>query len=457
MTVTEKEVQDITASDITAKYGENPSVGAKSNGDGQLSYEVTEGTDVIQVNEEGTITVTKVGSATVKIFASETAEFAAAEKEISVTVGKASLVIKAKDKSAYVGDEVPTLEGTDYEVTGLVGADKLTAEPVLAYETEPDMTQAGIVAIKVSGANAGENYDITYEDGKLNITKKSSGGGGGGITPAANEIEVPAATDEGSVKVSAKNAKAGDKVTVTADPKEGYEPDGIVVKDEKGEEVKVTDNGDGTYTFAMPDSKVTIEPKFKKSEDEHSKVCPSKKCTDVDTSQWYHEDIDFVLDKGMMNGTGETTFAPNGTVTRAMIVTILYRLEGTPTAEASSFTDVEKGSWYEAAVNWAASEGVVKGTSETTFAPNDPITREQFATILYRYAGKKGIDVSKVADLSGYTDLSSISNYALDAMSWANAEGLITGMSETTLVPTGNATRAQAAAILHRGFELVTK
>ena len=138
-----------------------------------------------------------------------------------------------------------------------------------------------------------------------------------------------------------------------------------------------------------------------------------------------------------------------------MIVTILHRLEGTPAAEASTFADVEAGQWYADAVGWGSANGVVKGYSALEFAPLQNITREQLAAILYRYAQLKGYDTSKRADLSGYTDADKISAYALEAMQWAVAEGLLTGRTETTLVPGGEATRAEAAMILMRFCENV--
>ena len=141
-----------------------------------------------------------------------------------------------------------------------------------------------------------------------------------------------------------------------------------------------------------------------------------------------------------------------------MIVTILYRLENEPAVSGgSAFTDVENGAWYADAVAWAAANDIVNGTSATTFAPNSPITREQMAAILYRYAACKGYDVSQKADLSGYTDAASISGYAKDALAWANAQKLITGVTDTTLNPQGSATRAQVATILMRLCETVVK
>ena len=179
---------------------------------------------------------------------------------------------------------------------------------------------------------------------------------------------------------------------------------------------------------------------------------------DVKSADWFYNDVKYVYEKGMMAGTAADVFAPNATTTRAMIVTILYRLEGSPAVTGTSaFVDVPAGQWYTDAVNWAAANQIVKGTSATTFAPNDSITREQMAAILYRYAQYKGYDVTKKADLSGYSDNGQVSAYAKDALAWANAAKLINGVTNTTLAPQGNATRAQVSAILHRFCNGVVK
>lgn len=179
---------------------------------------------------------------------------------------------------------------------------------------------------------------------------------------------------------------------------------------------------------------------------------------DVKSADWFYNDVKYVYEKGMMAGTAADVFAPNATTTRAMIVTILYRLKGSPAVTGTSaFVDVPAGQWYTDAVNWAAANQIVKGTSATTFAPNDSITREQMAAILYRYAQYKGYDVTKQADLSGYSDNGQVSAYAKDALAWANAAKLINGVTNTTLAPQGNATRAQVSAILHRFCDGVVK
>ena len=187
-------------------------------------------------------------------------------------------------------------------------------------------------------------------------------------------------------------------------------------------------------------------------------VTPTLPFTDVKSGDWFYEAVQYVYDKGMMTGVSADRFAPASTTTRGMIVTILYRLENEPAVSGgSAFTDVESGTWYADAVAWAAANDIVNGTSATTFAPNSPITREQMAAILYRYAAYKGYDVSQKADLSGYTDAASIGGFAKDALSWAYVQKLITGVTHTTLNPQGSATRAQVATILMRLCETVVK
>ena len=178
-------------------------------------------------------------------------------------------------------------------------------------------------------------------------------------------------------------------------------------------------------------------------------TCLAEQFKDVDTTAWYHEALDFVLEYGYMNGVGEFKFEPNGLLTRAMMVTILYRLDGEGEYAAHPFTDVAKDTWYDEAVAWGYATGVVKGTSATTFSPDDYVTREQAATLLYRYAEYRGEDVSTVGSLMGFEDAKQVSSFARDAMRWAVGEGIINGRSETVLEPLGTATRAEIAKILY--------
>lgn len=172
--------------------------------------------------------------------------------------------------------------------------------------------------------------------------------------------------------------------------------------------------------------------------------------TDVSTSDWFYDDVAFVYKNGLFSGTDSRSFSPNASMTRAMLVTVLYRLEGEPTVTGrSSFTDVRSGAYYEKSVIWAAANGIVTGTDSTSFSPDAKVTREQLAAILYRYAQYRKLDTDASAKLNSFTDADSVSAYASEALGWAVSEGLINGASGK-LMPKGDATRAQVAAILHR-------
>ena len=177
-------------------------------------------------------------------------------------------------------------------------------------------------------------------------------------------------------------------------------------------------------------------------------TCPVSRFSDCDPKAWYHDGVHYVLDEGIMNGTGDSAFEPNEATTRAMIVTMLWRMENEPAAEASGFTDLEKGSWYEAAVNWAAASQIVTGYDEKTFGPNDKITREQLAAILFRYS--KAEAGGGAMGLAGFDDEDQISDWAREPLLWAVTDGIINGMTETTLEPQGSATRAQVATMIMR-------
>lgn len=173
--------------------------------------------------------------------------------------------------------------------------------------------------------------------------------------------------------------------------------------------------------------------------------------TDVPASHWAHDDITYVYENDLMNGTDGSLFSPESTTTRAQVVTVLYRLAGQPAADwENPFWDVPASAWFHDAVTWAWENDITGGVSSTHFGAGNAVTREQLATFLYRYAQDQGYDTSARADLSGYSDAGLVSSYATEALSWANATGLITGTTGTTLSPQGSATRAQVATILSR-------
>ena len=304
-------------------------------------------------------------------------------------------------------------------------------------------------------------YTARNDNGKVTVTRErapsapSDSGGGVGSSATVNSVKAT----NGSFAISDKNAKAGDTVKITPKANDGYVVDTVTVTDKNGNNITVTQNADGTYSFVMPaKSAQPVDVKVTFKLDDGEKDCPSEKFTDVDQDKWYHEGVDYAIKNGLMNGTGADTFAPDATTTRAMVVTILYRLDGEPAVTKDiPFADVPAGQWYSNAINWAAANGIVDGYGNGKFGPDDTITREQMAAILYRYASYKGYSVSDLANLTGYTDAASVSEWASTAMRWAVAEGLIEGTSATTLSPSGDSTRAQVATILMRFCEGVVK
>ena len=255
-------------------------------------------------------------------------------------------------------------------------------------------------------------------------------------------------SDHGALDVD-RYATEGEKVTITVLPDDGYALDEIVITDKHSEEIDFVDNGDGTITFTMPSGDVTITATFAES-DEPECALPF---VDVHANDWFFDPVCYVYREGLMTGTSATTFAPDATTTRAMIVSILARQENVTAAEEAGFTDVAENDWFATAVNWAAREGIVAGFEDESFRPNEAITREQLAAILCNYSAWKGKDTSARADLSRYSDAAEISSWATDVMRWAVAEGLISGMTADELQPQESATRAQVAAILQRYLE----
>jgi len=267
--------------------------------------------------------------------------------------------------------------------------------------------------------------------------------------------------DNGDVTVTPKNPEQGDTVTIMPDPDTGYEVDEVIVTDKNGNPVTVADNGDGTYSFKQPGSNVDIEVTFKDivKACPGDKTCPMYDYTDLDITAWYHDGVHFCIANNLMTGTASDTFAPGMTTSRAMIVTILWRLAGEPVVNyAMSFEDVAADTWYTEAIRWAASEGIVNGYSDTAFGPNDNITREQLAAILYRYEQSKGGGFTGAWMIRmDYVDLADVSDWAYEAMCWMNMNGIVNGKPGKVLDPKGSAARAEAATMLYRYCEVSSK
>ena len=294
---------------------------------------------------------------------------------------------------------------------------------------------------------AASRYSMTTSEtsGNTEYTFTYVGGGSSSSisTPTTYAVNVNAATN-GAVAADKKTASKGTTVTVTASPSKGYVVDAVKVVDKDGKDVAVTGK-DGKYVFTMPASAVTVTGSFK-AETPAPAALPF---TDVKSGNWFYDAVKYAYAQGLMTGTSATTFAPNGTMNRAMIVTVLYRLEKSPAVTgASKFTDVPAGQWYSDAVAWAAANKIVNGYDETTFGPMNAVTREQMAAILFRYEQVKGLEnVTLEENLNRFPDQNKISAYAIPALQWAVGQKIINGNADGTLDPTGTATRAQVAQI----------
>lgn len=263
VTVTEKQTQDdFTANNVTATYGDTGVIIKSENGVGDITYAVTDGADIIDVAADGKIEIKKAGTATVEVKASGDNDYAEATKTITVTVAKKELTITIGSEKVYLNNTVPT--PTKYTVTGFVGEDNFVTEPTLYYETTPDTSVRGSVAIKGKDADAGDNYTIKYIDGMLTIAKKSSGSSGGGSSVTTYAVTVSSA-DNGKVTLDKTSAAKGSVVTITTKANDGYALGIIKATDKDGKEIKLTDKGDGKYTFTMPASKVEVKAAFKQT------------------------------------------------------------------------------------------------------------------------------------------------------------------------------------------------
>ena len=310
-----------------------------------------------------------------------------------------------------------------------VGA--LTEDQAYVMTYEPDQTYAA------NWPNDPAN-DNVYTFTVTLISKNVVSGGGAPSTPAApTEYRVGvSAVENTTVKVSDTEAAAGEKVTITVTPDEGYKADAVTVKDGKGNEIAVTDNGDGTYSFTMPEGAITIDVAVKEGTAD-----PAAGFQDLVADAWYMPAVRYCLANDIMAGYNETSFGPEDNLSRAMVVQVLYNYEKNPEAFTTvSFDDVADGQWYTDAVRWAASKGIVAGYGDGTFGSEDNVTIEQVAVILWNYSGTPAADTSDLSALGGS------SSWAANALNWAVANGIFKDMPMENANAT--ASRAQTAQML---------
>ena len=289
-------------------------------------------------------------------------------------------------------------------------------------------------------SDANGDHEITQAD--TVIPKRQSSGGS---SSSSYPITAPAKTENGSVTVSPKNASAGSTVTITVKPDSGYVLETISVTDKNGNDLKLTDKGNGKYTFTMPGSKVEVKVTFM----EDNSVLNF--FYDVPNDAYYYEAVKWAAENGITGGVGNSLFAPNQPCTRAQIVTFLWRVAGSPVVNyLMPFTDVDEGAYYAEAVRWAASTGIVTGLTETTFGTNDGCTRAQAAAMIYRYVQEQGKGFTGAwMFLLPFTD---VPEWAYESVAWCYMNGVTTGVSETSFAPGKDCTRAQIVTFLWRAF-----
>ena len=351
------------------------------------------------------------------------------------------VTVTALDKKITAGQPAPELTSADYTVTGLIGNDTLGgislyyADPSdLRTAVTPDTGKAGTYAIVVTkGGTGSNNYAPTFVNGTLTIASRPSGG----VVAVTYPVNVPGETERGSVSSNVKNASKGSTVTITVEPEDGFQLADLTVTDKDGNELPLTDKGDGKYTFTMPAGKVEVNATF-------AEKIETSPFADVSTDAYYYEAVKWAAEQGITGGVGGGLFAPDQSCTRAQIVTFLWRAAGSPEPKSMrSFSDVPEDSYYAKAVAWAVENGITVGTSATTFSPDATCTRAQGVTFLFR-AAKASADGAPA-----FRDVAADAYYAA-AVKWATDNSVTNGIGGGLFGSDNDCTRAQIVTFLWR-------
>ena len=320
------------------------------------------------------------------------------------------------------------------------------------YEVEAGHTLALVIyAYEPGMASYTQNYQITLDnstvsaDIPVNAVRSTSGGSSSGSSSSRTYSVTVEDSQNGTVTASPKRAEKGDTVSVTASANSGYAVSGVTVKTAGGDTVKATDNGNGKYTFTMPAANVTVTAAF-------SKTQTTVSFADVSSDSYCADAVKWAVENGVTNGTTAATFSPNAACTRGQIVTFLWRAAGSPAPKTTvnPFTDVAADAYYAKAVLWAVENGITNGTTATTFSPDAPCTRAQAVTFLFRGAIANGLEAVTLQELvSGFSDAASLPGYAVSAMNWALANGIVQG-NGGALMPNSTCTRGQIVTFLYR-------
>ena len=415
---------------------------------GQATYTLVENTAEgagVATLEGSILTITKAGNIDIELTTDETENYQAGEAVA------ATLYVNKAQPTITLTATPNTLTGSGTVTLTVTGAPEKvvpTCEGVTVTENEDGTFSATLpneskTYTFVADYAGDDNHEAAKATCDVTVTYQSTSHGGGGSSRNNSYAVSTPEADNGTVTVNnGASAKKGDTVTITVKPDSGYEIDKVTVTDSKGNSIAVADKGDGKFSFTMPDSKVDVKATFVKTEPEQ----PSKTTfVDVPENSWYADAADFVAQRGLMSGVGENLFGGEQNTTRAMLMTILAKLDG---------QDVTGGAtWYEKAMTWAKTNGVSDGTM-----PEKNITREQLATMLYGYAKLKGIDTTQGGmAVREFNDYDSISAWANQSMAWAVNAGILSGRGNNTLAPTAGATRAEMAVMLQQFVGLMEK
>jgi len=355
---------------------------------------------------------------------------------LTVEKGNGSGNYEAGESVNIIADEAPYGKVFDRWITNNGGTFNDVTSPSAIY-TMPSANVIVTATYKdISGGNPTSNSanSVTYYT--IEVVKNNKGEPVNGI-----------------VTVNKDRVSAGNTITITVKPNDGYELENIIVLDKNDKKVTIKDNSNGNYTFTMPQSNVKIIVTFKKIQVQ-LKPLPF---IDVEEDDWYYDAVAYTFHKNILNGTSDTIFSPNDSMTRAMMVTILYRLTEEPEAGTSNFVDVPVDAWYSKAVAWAADKKIIKGIGNNQFAPNRAITREEIAVIMENYAKAMEHKLPVTKNATVFNDNSSISLWAVNAIKSMQQADIINGIADNLFYPKGEATRAEVAAILMRYIEIIVK
>ena len=433
----------ISNSQSTATYGDNPFTFTYTATANKAATVTSSNPSVATVRDNnGTVTVTIVGAGTTEIsvgFAGGT-DYSAAYDQFTLTVNKATPAISiSADPATMSGSGTVKLTVTGVPDKGTVNVTcnngiTVNNDGGTFTATLPNQTKTYTFTASYIGEKNG-NYTDKNVTCTVAVSHHSSGSSSSNPTYS---VTTPSKSENGKVSLDKSTAKKGDTVTVTVTPDAGYQLDKLTVTDKNGNVLKLTDKGDGKYSFTMPDGKVEIKAVF-------AKKVETSPFGDVSTDAYYYKAVQWAQEKGITDGISSDLFGPKQPCTRSQIVTFLWRAAGSPEPKntAAGMTDVVPGSYYAKAVAWAVENGITTGTAEGTFSPDATCTRAQAVTFLARAQNAKATGKTAFSDVPA-------DSYFADAVAWAQANGVTTGTSETTFSPDSDCTRAQIVTFLYR-------